>query len=94
MRSEVSVMINVIILLRLTLIRRSGILVILANNHPIGDFGFASYEWTSQEQAEFLKSGMPPKTVNDLPGLTPVVPICYYTRHSESTFREPNVTAP
>ena len=94
MRSDVSVIINVIILLRLTLIRRSRILVILANNHPMGDFGFASYEWTSQEQEEFMNIGVPPKTVDDLPGLTPVVPICYYTRHSESTFRGPNLTAP
>lgn len=86
--------INVVTLPDLTLIRRSGILVILANNHPVGDFGFASYEWTSQEQEDFMGSGILPKTVDDLPGLTPIIPICYYTRYSESTFRGPNLTAP
>lgn len=43
MRSEVSVIINVLILRYLSLIRRSKILIILINNYFISDFDFVFY---------------------------------------------------
>lgn len=59
----------------------------------MGDFGLLRYHWTQLEQQEYIRSGIPPKTVNDLPAHTPIVPVYYYVKDLECDFRGPNVTA-
>jgi len=43
---------------------------------------------------EFLSSGIPLRTVNDLPPYTPIVPIYYYIRDLECAFYSLNLTMP
>lgn len=66
--------------------RGSGLLFVLATEHPVGDYGFCRYIWTAQEQQDFLASRRIPKTVSDISGIAPTLPIAYYARHLESVF--------
>lgn len=68
-------------------------LIVLSNEHPVCDFAFCRFHWTSEEQLEYFRSGLPPKTVSDLPGMKAVLPICYYTRDLECTFYGPEVSS-
>lgn len=70
-----------------------GLIVILATNHPEGDFGFLRYVWTLAEQHAYIQSGIPPKTIDDLSAFTPIVPIYYFVKDLECDFRGPNLTA-
>ena len=72
----------------------SGLIVVLATDHPMGDFGFLRYKWTQSEQLAYSQSGISPKTVNDLPAYTPIIPIYYYVKDLGCDFRGPNLTAP
>jgi hypothetical protein len=74
--------------------RKSGLLSVLATDHPMGDFKFCHYRWSIQEQHKFLSSDLPspPKTVDQLPPCTPSVPIYYYARDLETTSAGPNLT--
>lgn len=77
----------------LTVTRMDGLLFPLGRDHPIGDYGFCQYTWTPTEKARFLQVGIPPRTVNDLPAQTPVLPILLYSRDLECTFRGPNLSS-
>jgi hypothetical protein len=63
----------------------------------MGDYVFSRYRWREQEQSDFLNStrpvSSPPKTLDHLPNVTPVVPIYYYARDRECGSAGPNLTA-
>ncbi|GAB7356119.1 hypothetical protein MBLNU459_g6719t1 [Dothideomycetes sp. NU459] len=67
--------------------RMSGLLVVLARDHPLGDFGLCRYRWMESERTTFLATGRPPATAHELPADTPICPIYYFTRDGESSFR-------
>ncbi|GAB7349839.1 hypothetical protein MBLNU459_g0543t1 [Dothideomycetes sp. NU459] len=69
----------------------SGLLVVLARGHPLGDFGLCRYRWTDLERLTFLATGVPPKTAHELAADTPVCPIYYFARDGESSFRGPGI---
>ena len=66
----------------------------LATDHPMGDFGFCPFTWTTLQQQRFFQLGKAPAFVHHLPAHTPIVPFYYYSRHAETTFHGPLVTAP
>ena len=72
----------------------SRLLIVLATDQPIGDFGFCAYKWTPQEQRNFLDFGIPPKTIDWLPPHTEILPLILYARDLECTADGPNLTAP
>lgn len=72
----------------------SGLLVVLATDHPMGDFGFCRLQWTQKQRDDFLNVGLPPMTINDLPAHKPLVPIYYYTKDSEYSSDGPSLTSP
>ena len=75
--------------------KQSGLLVVLAREHPMGDFAYCRYRWTLQEQDSFLEGATrwPPRTISDLPASTPMVPISVYARERVGTTRGPSLTA-
>jgi len=73
--------------------RMTGPLFSLGRDHPMADFGYCDYTWTATEREQFLQAGVPPRTVSDLPALTPVVPILLYARALECTFRGPDLSS-
>ncbi|THX42150.1 hypothetical protein D6D11_08328 [Aureobasidium pullulans] len=74
--------------------RRSGLLVVLAPGHPMGDFAFCRYRWSIKEQEAFAREERPPRLSHQLSPHTPCVPLTFYVRHRECSFQGPEVTAP
>lgn len=64
----------------------------MSSEHPVGDFVFTRFTWTSQDQDKYARTGSPPLTISDLPGLKAVLPVCYYSRDLECTFMGPELT--
>lgn len=73
--------------------RRSGLLVVLSRNHPIGDMWFCRYRWSSPEVQDWLGRGRPPQFAHSLPSLMVGIGICYFARHRETSFLGPPLTA-
>ena len=67
------------------LYRCSGLLLVLASEHPAGDFAFLPYRWTAREQTAWFGKGIPPQNLSTVPGHTPIVTMYYYTRDTECT---------
>ncbi|KAH3968351.1 hypothetical protein HBH98_172240 [Parastagonospora nodorum] len=73
--------------------RLSGLIVVLSRVHPMGDFAYCRYTWTTQEQEAFFSHQTVPCTITQLPSSTPIVPLQTYTRKREATSRGPCLTA-
>lgn len=73
--------------------RGSGLLVVLSNQHPVADFVYCRYKWSTQDQIEFSQHGKLPLTLSDLTGAKPVLPICYHVRDLECTYQGPEVSS-
>lgn len=71
----------------------SGLLVVLARDHPMGDVAYCRYQWTLEERDHYLATRWPPCTISSLPANTPVVPITIYARDRVGTTRGPSLTA-
>ena len=71
----------------------SGLIVLLATNHPRGDFGYCSYEWTPEEVERYNSEGLPPRAAHHLPAAAEIVPVYVYTQHAETGFQGPNLKA-
>ncbi|KAG9526325.1 hypothetical protein KCV07_g856, partial [Aureobasidium melanogenum] len=80
-------------LMRECALRGSGMLVILASNHPHGDFAFCHYAWTEAEKYEFCDKGSPPVTIDDLPAETPFTSVYLYSKSIETNFQGPNLSS-
>lgn len=93
MRPEVSCFLSRQVSHSLTIVRKSGLLVVFSNNHPVCDFGFCRYSWTEEESKLYLRLGKPPCVAHELHAPVPVVPICYYTQQAETTFEGPSVSS-
>lgn len=63
----------------------------LARSHLLGDFGFCRYAWSSEESTNFLTHFRLPKTAQQLPCETEIVPLYYFTQHAEAAYSGPNV---
>ena len=73
-------------------LRRSGLLFVLAREHPTADFGYCRYQWSEREKEVFLLSNQPPRTISHLPMSTPVVPTLVYAKHRAGSSRGPILT--
>lgn len=73
--------------------RMSGLLVLLARDHPVGDFAYCRYHWTQLQQETYMETGWPPSTLHHLPSRTPLVPISTFARQRVGTMRGPSLTA-
>ncbi|KAG9568552.1 hypothetical protein KCU71_g2701, partial [Aureobasidium melanogenum] len=71
--------------------RLSGLLIVLSNNHPAGDFAFCRYRWTSAERDAYLQHGRVPRAAHHLPAIIPTVIICLYARHAGCSFEGPDL---
>lgn len=67
--------------------------MVLARNHPFGDFGYVRYKWAESEVKSFYEHYRPPQFVHTLPPNTEVLPVTYYTRHLECSYQGPTLTA-
>jgi hypothetical protein len=74
--------------------RSSGLLLVLAPKHPMGDFAYCPYRWIPEEQEAFRTSLKPPRTLHELPAATPVVLMYAYAKDSEVGSRGPFLTSP
>ena len=72
--------------------RRSGLLIVLAHDHPSGDFAFCSYAWTTQEQTRYRLTGKAPKTATELPADTPLFPFYHFIHDHEASHHGPRLT--
>ncbi|KAL8643583.1 MAG: hypothetical protein Q9226_008263, partial [Calogaya cf. arnoldii] len=72
--------------------RSSGLITCFSAEHPLGDFGFCQYTWTSKDQQRYRVRGLPPRTNTDLPAETHLVPIYCFARDLECQFTGPAVT--
>jgi len=68
----------------------SGLLVVLACQHPMADFAYCRYTWTWEEQEAFSTLKHPPHTISTLPCATPVVLVNAYTKAKAMTSRGPS----
>lgn len=73
--------------------RMSGLFVVQATNHPVGELGFCRWRWTAIEKERFLSTGIPPRAAHHLPPDTEIVPICFYTQYAECTYQGPMLRA-
>lgn len=71
----------------------SGLLFVLARDHPVADLGFCRYQWTHNERDVWFRFGRPPCTISTLPPSTPTVPVYVFNRERVSTSRGPSLTA-
>ena len=67
--------------------------MVLAAGHPLGDFGFCRYRWTTEERDTFLSVGRPPRTITSLEAEMSIVPIQYYVHDRRNGFLGPSLTA-
>ncbi|KAI7554888.1 hypothetical protein KC331_g235 [Hortaea werneckii] len=73
--------------------RGTGLLVVLAGNHPLGDLGYSRYVWSEEERDRYLHHGRIPRSGQRLPPETEIVPLCYYTQHAECSYQGPMLRA-
>ncbi|KAF2672845.1 hypothetical protein BT63DRAFT_436691 [Microthyrium microscopicum] len=73
-------------------IRKSGLLLIQASEHPVADLAYARYKWTEREQHSFLEHGIPPRTIHRMPPKTPLVAVLYYWRKAAIDHQGPNLS--
>ena len=66
---------------------------LLSRNHPVGDFGYCSYQWTDIDRDAYDELGIIPLLQHDLPAETPVVVACHYARYLPNWARGPRITA-
>lgn len=59
----------------------------------MSDFGFTPWLWTDEEQQQSFRSGLPPKTIDQLSPYAPIVSIYYLVRYLECTHEGPELTA-
>ena len=76
----------------LTMYRRSDLMLILPNDHPLGDILYCPYAWTVAEQEAFLQHGRVPATIDDMLPLTPVIALLYYAREARADFYGPPIS--
>lgn len=68
--------------------------MVLPTNHPLGDFAYCSYAWTSAERRAYEEHRTPPVCLHHLPRAAPVVPFYVFTRDSECDWHGPRMRAP
>ncbi|KAK1814602.1 hypothetical protein LTR12_010988 [Friedmanniomyces endolithicus] len=73
--------------------RGKGLIILLARDHPVGDFAYCRYQWTPEQQRLFLDHNQIPAFEHDLPPETPCIPVCLYARHHTNWHQGPKVTA-
>ncbi|KAH0353181.1 hypothetical protein KCU81_g1792, partial [Aureobasidium melanogenum] len=73
--------------------RGSGALLVLAADHPLGDFGFCHYVWSDAEKRGFVNKGIPPVTVDNLPAGTAMTPVYLYSKSIETNFHGPSLSS-
>ena len=73
--------------------RQSGVLVVLARGHPMGDFAYCRYRWTELERDTYLSRLRPPCTVSSLAAHVPLLTISLFARRRVGTLRGPSLSA-